>query len=982
MSSPEKEEKTAPPSAPSEEAPTVVRPASAPPGEEATWVASSSRPDEGFTVPAPGHIVAGRYMVFEQLGQGGMGVVLAAYDSRLERRVALKLLRPQEASGSSASDGEARLAREAQAMARLNHPHVVAVYDSGTLEDGALFIAMEYVEGATLRRWCEQQPRSWREVLQAYLAAGRGLAAAHAAGLIHRDFKPDNVLVGNDGRVRVTDFGLARANSGPSLPDQPPASPTPETWSHELTLPGTLMGTPRYMAPEQVQGAAANVRTDLYAFCVSLYEALYRQLPFPEASMAEYFRARREGRVTPPPAQSEVPTWVARTVLQGLQADPLQRPASMEALLAALQDDPEVKRQARRRSLAVASVGLVLAGLAIWGWARQHAQEPVCGRVERRLDGIWDATVKERVRGALLGTGLPYAQDTAERVSSALDGYARRWVQQSTELCEAGQAARLPRLAVLRESCLERRRSRLRATTELLAREADPELLKKAAQSAQSLPPLEDCADDEALTAAVPPPEDPTVRAQVEALQEQVDRVEALNEAGKYKEGLAAGEALLPQVEPVGHAPLHARLLLLLGRLKEALGDYKGSEALARQALDVSSRGRDLVVMSRAMSLLAEVVGQRQQRLKEAAPLEPVIQALAESTGDELTQAVAFNNLGALYIMQGKYPEAGDAFSRSVALREKVLGPEHPLVAASRNNLAIATWWMGKYEDASREAERALSIQEKALGPEHPEVLGTLANAAIMLDELGRYDEGLKRYERALRLQEKVQGPEHPDVARVLGNMAITLNIVGRYEEARQHIERAIALAEKLHGPEHPEVGNLRNTLGSTLASLERYTEALDQYARALTLREKTLGPAHMLVAESLRHQGEVLTKLGRYREARERLQRSLAVHEKALGQGHPDLAYGLVAQGKLLLAQGKTAEALVPLEQALKLSPEGFIRADVQFTLARALWEAKSTERSRAVALATQARDFFQRRNMATELAETSKWLATHTSP
>ncbi len=971
MSPPEKEEKAAPPSTPSGEEPTFIRPAASQ-GEEATWISSSSRDSQGFTVPAPGQIVAGRYMVFELLGQGGMGVVLAAYDSRLERRVALKLLRPLEASGASTSDGEARLSREAQAMARLNHPHVVAVYDSGTLEDGSLFIAMEYVEGATLRRWREQQPRTWREVLDAYLAAG----------LIHRDFKPDNVLVGSDSRVRVTDFGLARINSGPSLPDQPPASLSPEAWSQELTLPGTLMGTLKYMAPEQVQGAAANIRTDLYAFCVSLYEALYRQLPFPEASMAEYFRARHEGRLTPPPAQSEVPAWVARTVLQGLQVDPLQRPASMDALLAALQDDPEVKRQALRRRIGVTSVGLLLAVLAIWGWARQHQPEPVCSRVERRLDGIWDAAVKEQVRGALLGTGLPYAPDTAERVSSVLDDYAQRWVKQSTELCQAGQAAQLPRLAALRESCLERRRSRLRATTELLAREADPALLRKAAQSVQSLPPLEDCADDKALTAAVPPPEDPAVRAQVEALQQQVDRVEALYEAAKFKEGLASGEALLPQVVPVGHAPLQARLLLLLSRLKEGLGDYKGAEELARQAFMVSAQGQDLVVMSRSLSVLAQVVGQRQQRLKEIEPLEPVVQALAETTGDELTQATAFNSLGTLLVSRGKYPQGWDAFSRSAALREKVLGPNHPLVAASLNNLAIAAWWMGKYEESALQAERALAIQEKALGPEHPDVLGMLMNAAIMLVDLGKYDEALQRYERALRLQQQVQGPEHPDVARLRGNMAITLIALGRHEEARQQVERGISLAEKTLGPEHPEVSNLRNTLGTTLSALGRYPEALEQHTRALAIREKALGSEHVLVSESLRKLGETLTELGRYREARERILRALAVHEKAVGREHPDRSYALMAQGRLLLAQGLPAEALAPLEQALALAQDGHIRAEVQFTLAQALWEARSTERARAVALATQARDYWQSIGITTELTRTSQWLAAHPSP
>ncbi|HSP77080.1 MAG TPA: serine/threonine-protein kinase, partial [Myxococcaceae bacterium] len=558
-----------------EEAPTLVRtPAAgaAEPGEADTWLSSSgSRPIDASTL-APGCTVAGRYTVLEWLGQGGMGVVLAAYDARLDRRVALKLLRyreDEESTGGSASNSlEARLVREAQAMARLSHPHVVAVYDAGTLEDGSLFIAMEYVEGQTLRQWCAQRARPWREVLGAYLSAGRGLAAAHAAGLIHRDFKPDNVLVGQDGRVRVTDFGLARVGS-----DTPEQSPVPEEQSpHPLpsgpwssgsarTVAGSLLGTPGYMALEQLQRRPADARSDLFAFCASLYEALYGHLPFSGDSLGELARAQQEERVVPPPPASEVPAWVARVVLQGLRADPSQRPASMETLLAALEDDPEAKRKARLRTAALVGGVTVLAGLAAWGLVRQ--QGPGCGDMESRLAGVWDAPVKERVRKALEDTGLPYARDTAERVSAVLDGYASAWVRQRTEVCEVGRggAARPGSLALLQEYCLERRRSQLRALTELLARGPDRELVDRAVQAAQSLPPLAYCADARALTAAVPPPEEPAVRARVESLQERVDRLQALHDAGKFREGLSLGDSLRGEVEQSGYAPLQARTL-------------------------------------------------------------------------------------------------------------------------------------------------------------------------------------------------------------------------------------------------------------------------------------------------------------------------------------------------------------------------------------------------------------------------------------
>jgi tetratricopeptide (TPR) repeat protein len=976
MSTPGKEPKADTGPVSIDETRPISRPATSFPGLARLQPSASVEVASDFPLPTPGQILAGRYMVFDYLGSGGMGVVLAAYDTRLDRRVALKLLAPEASSNVTVHDGEARLVREAQAMARLNHPNVVSVYDAGSLEDGSLFIAMEYVEGQTLRRWREQPSRPWREVLKLYLAAGRGLSAAHAAGLIHRDFKPDNVLVGDDGRVRVMDFGLARQAHG-STHEEPVTPPSPEAFNSEITATGALLGTPKYMAPELVRGEAAGVRSDLYAFCVSLYEALYGQLPFPEQNMTEYTRARREGRITPPPAQSEVPAWVARTVLHGLEAEPLQRPASMDELLAALEEDPAARRRDRYRVLAAALAGTLLAGAAIWGWVRQHGQESVCSRVERRLEGVWDPAVKTRVNEALLATGVPYAQATSERVSTALDGYVERWVRQGTALCEAEQSAQLPRLAALREFCLERRLSRLRATTELLVQGADRELLEKAAQAVYSLPPLEDCVDDKALTAAVPLPENPEERARVKALLEQADRAEALLGTGKYKEGLATGEALLAQVEKVNHAPLHGQVLFMVARLKEALGDYPGAEKLAHQALTYAAEGKDLVLMSKTLSFLTVVTGVRLKQLQQASMLVPVVRAVARSSGDSLTQALALSQLGHLLMNQGKYEEAWESHSRALELRERALGPEHPEVASSIANLASVAWWMGRYEEAVEKAERAVALQSKALGPEHPEVIKTMMTLAGTLFEVGRYEDSLRRHEHVLRLQEKVLGAEHPSVSISLINLGITLTSLGRFEEARQSSERALALAEKR--PDQLKLAGALITLGGALSELGRHEEAKQKQKQALSLRTKALGPAHALVAESHRFHGIELTRLRMFHEARTELDKALVIHEKALGKDHPDLTYTLVAMGELMLAQGQPADALPYLERAQKLTPEGNIRAEVRFALARALWSARRTDRQRAVTLANEAKAHWQRLGHTPRLAQTSQWLATH---
>src|SRR5258707_610263 len=241
-----------------------------------------------------------------------MGVVYAAYDPELDRKVAVKLLRAEADTKSNARAAQARLLREAQAMARLSHPNVISVHDVGALGT-QVFIAMEFVEGKTLTRWLKEKPLTPREIVQTFLQAGKGLAAAHAAGLVHRDFKPDNVLIGNDGRIKVLDFGLARAvedvvGDAPTLPPQVVASglSTPRQLEARLTRSGAFLGTPAYMAPEQLLGKTIDARADQFSFCVALYEALYGERPFAANSIEEVASAVVESKIRPPPSSARV----------------------------------------------------------------------------------------------------------------------------------------------------------------------------------------------------------------------------------------------------------------------------------------------------------------------------------------------------------------------------------------------------------------------------------------------------------------------------------------------------------------------------------------------------------------------------------------------------------------------------------------------------------------------------------------------------
>jgi serine/threonine-protein kinase len=302
--------------------------------------------------------LVGRYVVLECIGAGSMGIVYTARDPDLGRSVALKLLRPDPAA-IAYQGGRARLLREAQAMARLSHPNVITIYDVGTVGD-EVFLAMELVQGGTLTEWARATRRGWREIFDVLVAAGEGLAAAHDVGLVHRDFKPDNVLVGDDGRVRVTDFGLARsAGERPDAEGQPKTPPADHLLA-SMTRTGTLIGTPAYMAPEQLAGEVADARSDLFAFSATFYETLYGERPFSGSTFDELSERVAAGAIRPAPADTHVPAWLRRTILGGLRADPSQRPASVRAMLGALRSG--IAR--RRRRVVLVSAALAIAGVA------------------------------------------------------------------------------------------------------------------------------------------------------------------------------------------------------------------------------------------------------------------------------------------------------------------------------------------------------------------------------------------------------------------------------------------------------------------------------------------------------------------------------------------------------------------------------------------------------------------------------------------
>ncbi len=614
----------------------------------------------------------GRFLVTSQLGAGGMGVVLAAQDPLLDRKVAVKLLRPRAYGEEAAERARNRLLREAQAMAKLSHPNVLPVYDAGDLGD-QVFIAMELVDGVNLGQWLKQEGRSWREVLDVFIQAGRGLVAAHRAGLVHRDFKPENVLVGRRGSVRVADFGLVGTSgavvstaslTNPGTPTFPPDTSIDETLTHT----GTLLGTPCYMAPEQHLGEETDTRADQFSYCIALYQALYGQRPFAVDTYEALSANVLAGNLRKPPTGSNVPTWVRDIVERGLSRARDDRYPSMKALLADLEHDPAA---ARRRRLAVAGIAAAFVALAaglVFALTRSGAEaEDPCAGVDEELDGIWDDEVKAATKQALLASGREHAQETCERVVKLLDEYASSWIDLRIESCKAarGHGAQADQQAQLRAVCLAQRRDELEAATSVLTETPDGQIADKAILFALELTPLETCTASQAIPVMLPLPGDATLRNQVTELRKQLARARIYRIAGKPGVGLSVARPALSQARALGYAPLEAESLLEIGLLE--MDAWEDGTPSLEEAVEVAQRARHDAVAAKALvQLIYYVEGNpnfpsAKERIPEAEA------AIERAGGDERLRARLLQARSWDAAWAGRYDECNDYEARALA---------------------------------------------------------------------------------------------------------------------------------------------------------------------------------------------------------------------------------------------------------------------------------------------------------------------------
>ncbi|MBA3547352.1 MAG: serine/threonine protein kinase [Nannocystis sp.] len=802
---------------------------------------------------SPDPATIGPFVVLRKLGEGAMGVVYAGYDVGLDRKVALKLVRRQLLHKARVRE---RMIREAQAMARLSNPHVVQVYQVGEHENG-IYVAMEYVEGQTLGAWLKAERRPWPLVLRTICDAGRGLAAAHAAGLVHRDFKPDNVLIDTQGRARVLDFGLvltAGAEPGGLEPPERSFDGLPADavslelstnavnidssnglWSVRLTQLGNVMGTPIYMSPEQHFGQQAGPAADQFSFSITLFEALYGIRPF-DADTWEGLRVQIRAGVVPqpPPLDSPVPRRVFRVLERGLSTEVGRRWPSLDAMIAALEHDPW---RVRLRAAAMVSV-IAVASTASYVVAMSQLDGGRCEANTQQLVGVWDPAREAAVSTAFAATHASFAPDALNRVKSRLDAYAQVLLNERQAACEAHESgAQTSRLLDLRSACLSRRTAHLAALVDVLA-EADTSVVENAVQAVAALPGVAACSDEEALQ-LVPAPDDPEVAARVEQIRGQLARASALETTGKYEDALQLATRARGYADALGYGPLIAEAALSEGHVLMSVGRPNEADAALTRAVQVGIAHDLHAVAAEAAAIRIYIVGEMLGERSAALAAEPFAAALVDRAGgDPRLFALLRNNLGVVHHRLKNHEKAKSYYERSIAALRERSGPLDPLIAATQNNLANMLMDQANLDEAKLRFSESIELFSSMLGDNHPLVSHPLAGLADVELRQDRHVEALPDYRRALAIMEGSYGANHQFLLYVLPGLGRANVLAGRSEEAAQHFARAVAIAEK-HAVRSREAALALEGLAELAGAKD---QARGLYARAAEMFDESVG--------------------------------------------------------------------------------------------------------------------------------------------
>jgi tetratricopeptide (TPR) repeat protein len=895
----------------------------------------------------------GRYHLQERLGAGGMGVVYAAHDPELDRRVALKLVRPELGKG-----GLERLLREARALARLSHPNVVPVHDVGIAGE-QLFVAMELVSGTTLAGWLAEKRRSWREVVELFSAAGRGLAAAHAAGLVHRDFKPENVLLGTDGRPRVSDFGLAiwglavaepadsePADSERTVSERAASEPVPSpAVTDRLTRTGTLVGTPAFMASEQYEGRA-DARSDQFGFCASLFEALYGERAFAGSSIEELTAAVRSGAVREPSEPRRAPGWLRRAVLRGLSPSPDDRFPGMEALLAAIDPRPRARR-ARVLATGAALAVAASAAFALRGGEDGSAVPAACEASAAARAAIWTASDRAAVERAVLATGKSTAAVTWDRVGKAADELATNLASAEKRLC-----AELPRTEESRgefelgmECLADRRKSFAEAIGKL--RQIDATSVSRAVFFLHDVQAPAHCADLSELRGlrhvlAKPGGAD----ALAEVRRQLLVDARAAHARGDDGEALRLARRAADRARELDASPMVARALLAVGEYAIAVEGDESAERIYREAAALAEAVAFDDARAVAMVRLMTVIGRQAGREQEGLALEPLVAAaVARSSNPRALQPMLDQAVG------------------------------------------HARFQLGQYRAALERLQAALDAVRAVVAPDDPRMPNYLYPVGVALGRVGRFAESAEVLKTAVEAARALHGDDHPEVARHLVRLAAAQSQLGRCDQALPNQERARAILTRSIPHDSTDYLQLLSDIGECHAKENRHAEALREFEGVLAILAQAGRARGADAAFAWSAIGDIHLLQGAPRPANRAYQTAIDMVEDELGRRDIRLAHPLTRMAMVALDDGHPRTATPMAERALAIltsaGADDLTTAEVRFVLANALWH-ESKARGRARALAEQSLAAFESVGAAGDAAESQVriWLATHPAP
>jgi eukaryotic-like serine/threonine-protein kinase len=849
----------------------------------------------------------GKFVVSRHLGAGGMGTVYEARDPELSRAVAIKFV-------LDAAADPIRLLREAQALARISHPNVVAVYELGSHGD-VVFVAMELIDGVTIDRYIAANKCDWRAILGLYMQAGRGLAAVHQEGLVHRDIKPSNILVETDGRVCVGDFGLARRDDpttdpaeaitrdgkapskssvtvdGPtttSIDSRPGPAPDGAALDAQITEHGAVVGTPRYMAPEQNAGKRATRSSDQYAFAVALWEAVYGELPGKDTREA--------------PDGAAAPAWLERTLARALEADPDKRWPSMNALLAELERAPK-----RRTRLAIVAGSTVLVAgtvAALVGFGSFGGKKVDCERSGDPIAAAWTADARDRTTTGLGAIDPAWKQS----VVATLD----RWVERSRtvriDACRATHDRGDQTAALLdkRVACLDAQQAVFAALLGALAR-ADRQVAEHALAAAERLPAPETCTRARLVDTATPANASIDVALAEATVAVDLERADARVLTERV---LAQSQTLEPAVRARAHL-LRARAIAATdpkarrAELDAALADAAaardpGLEAevvLATVILAAGTESADridaLLPVARAAVTragdprplahdLAKAEFEAHARLGRA---EPARDACTRMVGLAESERTTLETTGckckiALILRERAAVEACD---ESLEVMKKFFGEKHPRTADAAHNWITALVRTGGTKEAEIAAHANVALMAEIYGHDSSAVVSEMQLLSVVQDRLDKVAESRATLEKALEISDRVSGPDAVDRAGLLLELADRA-LQQKDKAAIQYAQSGLAASERLLGTEHRDLAAPLVTYAKALAlDPAQMPHALEAWRRAVAVAEKN-GPQSVVLAYILNSYAFFLARHEMWAEALEIEKRALPMFE-ALGE-------------------------------------------------------------------------------------------------